>query len=130
MPSDRPRQLYHEWLYKASEDELSIRAILKEGAPSTACFLSQQMAEKYLKGLLLFHQQPLVKVHDLLQLETMMLTCEPDIITIHGHLTFLNRYYIETRYPGDFPEFSLTEAKDAFAAAVAVKDFVMPKIPE
>lgn len=48
----------------------------------------------------------------------------------NGNLTFLNRYYIETRYPGDFPEFSLAEAKDAFAAAVAVKDFVMPKIPE
>lgn len=46
---------YFEWLKKAEEDELSIGAILKEngGAPSTACFLAQQMAEKCLKSLLI-----------------------------------------------------------------------------
>jgi len=37
-----------EWIKKAGEDELSINAIIKNegGAPSTACFLSQQAAEK------------------------------------------------------------------------------------
>ena len=42
---------YASWFSKADEDELSVRAVLKEGAPSTACFLSQQIAEKYLKGV-------------------------------------------------------------------------------
>lgn len=55
-----------EWFEKAADDELSIRAILREGAPSTACFLSQQMAEKYLKGMLVFHGRFSPKVHDLL----------------------------------------------------------------
>lgn len=46
-------ELVREWLTKADEDELSARAVLKEGAPSTACFLAQQIAEKHLKALLI-----------------------------------------------------------------------------
>lgn len=65
---------FREWFQKAEEDELSIQAILKEnGAPSTACFLAQQMAEKYLKGLLVFYEQPFRKIHDLLKLESLLL---------------------------------------------------------
>lgn len=49
--ASKARPNWREWWQKAAEDELSIQAILKEnGAPSTACFLAQQMAEKYLKG--------------------------------------------------------------------------------
>jgi len=58
MPPDA-RTFADEWFAKAEEDALSIRAILKEGgASSTACFLSQQLAEKYLKGLLVFLKTP------------------------------------------------------------------------
>ncbi len=43
-------ELYLEWFRKADDDELSLTVILREGgAPSTACFLAQQVAEKYLK---------------------------------------------------------------------------------
>lgn len=71
MPSNS-RDNVQEWLKKASEDQISIEAILKgKGAPSTACFLSQQMAEKCLKGFLVFHEKHFPKVHDLLQLETL-----------------------------------------------------------
>ncbi len=55
---------YVKWFEKAEEDELSGRAVLKEGAPSTGCFLAQQMAEKYMKGLLVFHHKDFLKVHD------------------------------------------------------------------
>lgn len=54
-----------EWFEKAEEDALSLRAVLKEGAPITACFLAQQMAEKYLKGLLAAHHVEFPKVHNL-----------------------------------------------------------------
>ncbi len=66
------RNIVTEWFAKADDDEKSIRAILKEGgAPSTACFLSQQIAEKYLKGLLVFLGKSFPKIHDLLGLETL-----------------------------------------------------------
>ncbi|OGX05726.1 MAG: hypothetical protein A3G87_06880 [Omnitrophica bacterium RIFCSPLOWO2_12_FULL_50_11] len=121
---------YLEWLKKAEEDALSIEAILKEkGAPSTGCFLSQQMAEKYLKGLLVFHEQSFPKVHDLLQLESLLLDPEPGVGKLHQDLNFLNRYYIETRYPGDYAEFSWNECHEAYQSACRVKEFVLSKIP-
>lgn len=116
------------WLKKAAEDELSARAVLKEGAPSTGCFLSQQMAEKFLKGLLVFYGKEFLKVHDLLELETLLLDVDPGVRGLHDDLKLLNRYYVETRYPGDYPEFSLTECKDAYEAALRIKEFVLKKI--
>lgn len=118
-----------EWFAKAGEDELSIDAIFKAGgSPSTACFLAQQMAEKYLKGLTVHHKVPFKKVHDLLELETILMNCEPDINQIHNDLVLLNRFYIETRYPGDYPEFNFDEAHKAFDAALRVKNFVFGAI--
>jgi hypothetical protein len=51
----------------------------------------------------------------------------PDVRSIHNDLLLLNRYYIETRYPGDYPAFSMDEAHAAFDAALRVKDFVREK---
>ena len=54
MKSEGNKLNIQEWIAKAKDDELSIKAIIKEkAAPSTVCFLSQQMAEKYLKALLI-----------------------------------------------------------------------------
>lgn len=117
---------YYKWFQKAQEDELSIKAILNgEGAPSTAAFLSQQMAEKYLKGLLVFYQKPYTKIHDLLGLETLLLEINPEVKEIHEDLQNLNRYYIETRYPGDYPLISEKEADEAYSFAKRVKEFVL-----
>jgi HEPN domain-containing protein len=116
------------WLQKAEEDELSVRAVLKEGAPSTACFLSQQMAEKSLKALLVFQGKEFPKVHDLLVLESLLLEIIPEVKTLHEDLNFLSSYYIETRYPGDFPEFSKDESQEAYEAASRVKKFSVDMI--
>lgn len=117
---------YEEWIKKAADDELNAQSILthRDGAPSGVCFLSQQIAEKYLKALLVFHKKPFLKVHDLLDLETRLLEPEPDVKTLHQELVLLNRYYIETRYPGDYPEFSWQDADDAFRAATNIANFV------
>lgn len=32
------------------------------------------------------------------------------------------------RHPGDYPEFSMKDAKEAYEAALRVKDFVLEKI--
>lgn len=114
------------WFAKAGEDEQSIQAILSgNGAPSTACFLAQQMAEKYLKGLLVRNGVTFRKVHDLLQLESLMLQKVPEVAEIHEELIRLNRYYITTRYPGDFPEFTLHMAHEAQTDAQRVKEAVL-----
>lgn len=127
MPSNN---LYHEWLKKSGDDELNARSIVthRDGAPSGVCFLSQQMAEKCLKALLAYHQKPFPKIHDLLDLETRLLDAEPEIKTLHEDLVTLNRYYIETRYPGDYPEFSWQDADDAFMAASNIANFIKQRI--
>ena len=129
MPRNgKEKDIYKEWLRKAEEDELSINAILiGEGAPSTACFLSQQMAENYLKCLLIYYGKAFPKTHDLLQLASLLKHVEPDMFDLHDELKLLNRYYIETRYPGDYPVFTKSESRQAFEAALKVKSFVVKK---
>lgn len=121
---------YLEWLKKAHDDELSSQGILEDqhGAPSTVCFLCQQMAEKFLKCILVFHKQGFPKIHDLLALETQVIKVDSEVKRIHSELVLLNRYYVETRYPGEFPEFSWQDAKEAFAAASRIKKFVLNKV--
>ncbi len=119
---------YQEWFKKAEEDLISNRAVLKEGSPSTACFLSQQIVEKYLKGLLIFHNIEFPKVHDLLELEGLLLMVEPEIENYKKDLDLLSTYYFETRYPGEYPEFTPQEAQAAFEAASKIKEFVLKKV--
>lgn len=121
---------YKEWFKKANDDELNAASLLthRDGVPSGVCFLSQQMTEKYLKGLLVLYDQKFPKVHDLLELETLLLKIAPQIKESHQDLKSLNRYYIETRYPGDYPDFSWPEAEEAFKAAQRIKRFVWEKI--
>lgn len=118
--------LHKEWLTKGDDDYLNARSIIthRDGTPSGVCFLSEQMAEKYLKALLVYRKEPVPKIHDLLRLETILIKRIPDITTLHEYLATLNRYYIETRYPGDYPEFSWQDAQEAFDAANVIQQFV------
>ena len=48
--------------------------------------------------------------------------------TLRDDAIYLTGFYVETRYPGDAPLFSLTEARKALYTAKRVKDFVLGKI--
>lgn len=128
--SSGSQKLIQEWLDYAHNDDLNAKSILthRDGHPNGTCFLSQQMAEKYLKALIIFFKKHVPKVHDLLELETILILVQPEVKELHEDLTVLNRYYITTRYPGDYPEFSWKDAKEAYEAALRVKDFVLKKI--
>jgi len=121
---------YKKWLNKAYEDELSAGSILKhaDGAPSTVCFLSQQMGEKLLKALLQGVRIRFQKEHDLSKLGALLITKYPEVAEYENDFKLLNRFYIDARYPGDIEEFSFSDAEAAFAAALRIKDFVMQKI--
>lgn len=126
MKANSPQ--YQEWLQKAQEDEFAGEAILEErGAPAPVCFHSQQMAEKCLKALLLFYGKEFPKIHDLIVLAALIEPIAPEIREYKQELELLNGYYIETRYPGDYPEFTWKEAEEAFKAAIKIKEFVLDK---
>lgn len=130
MKEENKKIIIGRWLNKIQDDELSAKSILehKDGSPSTVCFLSQQIAEKFLKTLIIFLDIELEKVHDLIKLSSLIGDRIPEILEIKGELDFLNRYYIETRYVGDFPEFSWTDAEKSFDSAIKIKTFVLEKI--
>lgn len=116
--------LTEEWIKKAEEDALSLEAVLKNGAPSTACFLSQQMAEKYLKALLVSLGKEFPKTHNLVTLAALVQLAIPTITELKADLESLTIYAIEPRYPTDLPEVTLPDAQAAAAAAKHVKEFV------
>ncbi len=121
--------LANEWFLKAKDDELSAKDILKDqkGAASTVCFLSQQMAEKYLKGYLVFKNKEFPKIHDLDKLVKLCANIDSRFVKIKTDAKFLSGFYIATRYPGDYPEFTFKDAKKAFEKAIKIKKFVLNK---
>ena len=124
------KKLAGEWLSRANDDELSARDILndREGAPSTVCFLSQQIAEKYLKGYLVYANQKFPKIHALDVLVKLCQKIDKSFGSLKKEAEYLTEFYITTRYPGDFPIFSFKEAEKAFKAAIKIKNFVIKKI--
>lgn len=128
MLENSAKKSYQEWFQKAEEDEQAGRVIIKNGtffAP--ACFHFQQMAEKYLKGLLVFYNKKFPKTHDLIHLETLLMDKVSEIKELHNDLEILSRYYIETRYPGDYPQFPQKDAEEALYSAESIKDFALRK---
>jgi len=131
MPDKLPAdQLWQEWVKKADEDELNIKSILKhrDGTSNWVGFLAQQMAEKYMKGLLVFHKQGYPKIHDLLRIASLIAPSAENILVFDEELRRLSRLYIIDRYPGEMAELSWKEAEDAYAAAQRIKEFVLSEI--
>lgn len=128
--NDKIKNLWLEWIEKADEDLLSLGSLLKhqEGSPSTGCFLAQQAVEKLLKAILVFYKAEFEKIHDLIALLNRVKSYEPEIEKFIENITIITRYYIETRYPGDYPEFTWEECQKAFEVANEIRKFVQAKL--
>lgn len=130
-PSQQAKEkLAGEWFFKAQEDELSAKDILKDkqGAASTVCFLSQQMAEKLLKGYLVYFGKRFPKIHHLDRLLKLCEGVDSDFKEIKEEAELLSAFYVTTRYPGDYPIFNFQDAEDAFRRAMKIRQFVMERI--
>jgi HEPN domain-containing protein len=127
MPKNNKRLLAEEWFRKARDDHKSAKVVLEEGGYyGTTCFLAQQMAEKYLKGFLIYKNSRLMKIHDLVMLLNECKKIAPAFADLENDCILLNDYYIETRYPLDTPVgYSKKEASDALSAAERIGKFVV-----
>jgi len=125
------RSILCAWVRKAEHDLEAAAVVLKTGrkAPTdTICFHVQQCAEKYLKALLVLHGIPFPKTHDISELvASLPAKCRPPLeIEVQRQLT---RYATISRYPGDYPEPTLTEAREAVRTVRRVRAWCRKLLP-
>ena len=124
-------QRFDEWKRFADDDQELIEIALKEKGPANpVCFHAQQIAEKYLKGFLAYHKQPPVKSHNLIQLLRLVAQINPKLQDLEETAIQLSAFYVETRYPGDVPEFTLEEARRAYADALRIKQVITSTVED
>lgn len=117
------------WFLRADEDLLTIKLLLEEGGPSNViCFHAQQAREKYLKGFLAYHNKHTRKIHSLFTLLTECQKIDPSFWQLKTGVNYLDQFYVETRYPGDVSDFSISEGKEALEAALRIKEFIVSKV--
>jgi HEPN domain-containing protein len=112
-----------EWVKKAEEDYQFAASVLEDSTfYAQICFHFHQAAEKYLKAFIVARDLEFQKIHDLLVLLKLCSAAEPGLSKIQDDCKFLNRFYIDTRYPVHWPtNYSEEEALKAQSACVQVR---------
>src|SRR5438309_3511145 len=92
-----------EWVRKAESDCQLAAAIARRNEPfhDEQCFHCQQAAEKYLKALLEELGLAVPRTHTLKDLLALLVLHYPSLAGFRRGLTFLTRFAVEIRYPGD-----------------------------
>lgn len=120
---------FDEW-WKYAEEDISVAemTLREHGPPNQICFHAQQAAEKCIKGFLVFSNHTFEKSHLLRYLLELCTVVDPTFEELKEDVVFLTQFYIETRYPGDIPDFSVTEADTAYQSALRIREFILQKI--
>ena len=120
------------WLVKAQQDLEAAAWLLEspQALNNAVGFHCQQAAEKTLKAYLTWLDEPFEKTHSLVALVGTCLKHTPDFDELRKAATTLTPYAVITRYPGDLPEISNQEARDALELARQVWRFILDRLPE
>ncbi|MBI4701603.1 MAG: HEPN domain-containing protein [Deltaproteobacteria bacterium] len=106
-----------DWLRKSEQDRRAFDLLRDAALPDLVCFLSQQAAEKALKGLLHAAGRTPPWVHDLLALIEELRLAGIEAGALGADAAFLSPFAVVSRYPG----FGETDAATAVRAAQAAK---------
>jgi HEPN domain-containing protein len=99
-----PRGEARRWLGQAEYDLESARHSADGGLfYASACFQSQQAAEKALKGYLYAHGERIVLGHSVTELCARSAAYDEVFSNPRQRLGVLDRFYIPTRYPNGLP---------------------------
>ena len=132
MPHDPVRAAdTRGWLAKARLDVRGAEVDLAASPPlcGDAAFHCQQAVEKALKAFLTWHDRPLRKSHDLVELGSQAVQLEPSLESLLRAAAPLTEYAWKFRYPGEPEEPTLAEARDALALARDVLQAVVSRLP-
>ncbi len=122
------RDLVERWLEKAEQDFGAAEQLLRSGSPYpfVIAFHSQQAAEKLLKGFLTLHQVEFPKTHNIDELLDLLSPVDAVLAKSLRPAHALTKYGVEIRYPGDQPDVSAEEAKEAFEVAANARSKILP----
>lgn len=122
MPDET--DLARGWILKADSDLLTAKRLLAAGGPyDTACFHTQQAAEKYLKALLASAGATIPRTHNLEDIHELCRAALPGWEVTDIELSELTPFAVELRYDFEFwPERETAEQalEQAERLAVAV----------
>lgn len=120
------------WFEKALKDIESAKILFAANSPTQwhqVLFFCQQAVEKTMKAFLVWNETKFRWTHDLLELGKQCVDIEA-VLTIEVELVkYLTDYAWEFRYPGEDPEPTKSEAKDAIAAAERFRRAMLRKLP-
>ena len=117
------------WLRLAQADLASAELLLTPRTVANSLFHSQQAVEKALKAVLVWHQRPFPKTHNLAVLREDCAQVAPDLAASLGPAVSLTRYAVAFRYPGE-PEIpTLEDARSALRLAQMAVQAVLEKLP-
>ncbi len=123
-------EIVRQWLRKAGHDLQNIRNNLAaDNVPTdTVCFHAQQAIEKLLKGLLVANGRNISKTHDLVKLLNDLSDIVPELLPYEERLEDISEYGVGVRYPDDFYEPSMEEARHAFDVALELEALIINRI--
>lgn len=119
------------WVEKAEHDLKNAEHTLTLGDDcpvDTVCFHAQQRVEKYLKTLLVFYGIVPPRTHSLRVL-MQMVGARTTLDVVFEDVLSLNRYPVESRYPGDWDPMGREEAEAAVVVARAVRSAAQALLP-
>jgi HEPN domain-containing protein len=108
------------WLAQAAEDLKWAKHLADKGGWHIACFLSQQVTEKSLKGFLYAQGVDIVVGHSVARLCASAAEHQAEFAEKAKRWSLLDGYYIPTRYPNGLPDGIPAEVYTQEAALGAV----------
>lgn len=124
------KHLTGQWIKAAEKDLLAAKQGLEADTIITdiICFHCQQAAEKFLKAFLVKNQIEFAKTHNIMVLVNLCSERDESFRKELSEADILTDYAVEIRYPGDWYEPTIEETKQAYEAALRVREFVLKKI--
>jgi HEPN domain-containing protein len=119
------------WLQKGLQDLKSADWLLRSPYPlfNSVGFHCQQAAEKFLNAFLTWCDNPFGRTHSLVALMGECLEFDESFQELRNAATTLTPYAVNARYPGDLPELTIEEAKEAFKLSQQVWEVVIGLLP-
>lgn len=117
------------WIRKADSDLENALLCLSSGKSlDTACFHTQQAAEKLLKAYLMAYSLPAPLIHNIEKLVELCEQHDPAFVSMKPLGALLTPYAVQLRYDEDFWP-SEQETATALQSAQTLRAFVVPLLP-